>query len=182
MQGRTRRIGSGSLELTEGDITRLEVDAIVNPANPDLVLGAGVAGAIRRSGGPSIQDECERLGGCAVGGAVVTGAGNLPCRFVVHAVGPVWGSQPAGESDRLLASACREALARAEESHAGSIAIPSISTGIFGFPIERAAPILLGEAILHLESDRSPRRVIFCLFGDEAFDTYRRALDSLATP
>ncbi len=173
-----RSVGGGSLELVEGDITALEVDAIVNPANTALELGGGVAGAIRRKGGPAIQEECRRIGRCPEGGAVVTGAGKLPARFVIHAVGPVWGRQPEAESDRLLASACREALARARERGLGSIALPSISTGVFGFPIERAAPILLRTAAEHLASGAPPRRVVFCLYGQDAFEAYRRALDS----
>lgn len=175
-----RAVGGGILELVEGDITALEVDAIVNPANTALELGGGVAGAIRRKGGPAIQAECRRIGHCPEGLAVVTGAGELPARFVIHAVGPVWGKQPDTESDRLLASACRESLARAREKGLGSIALPSISTGVFGFPIERAAPILLRTAAEHLASGAPPQRVVFCLYGRDAFDTYRRALESLS--
>ncbi len=173
------RVAGGSLELLEGDITVLDVDAIVNPANGALQLGGGVAGAIRRKGGPTIQGECDRIGRCPEGGAVVTGAGSLPARYVIHAVGPVWGRQPEEESDALLASACREALARARERGLRSVALPSISTGIFGFPMERAAPILLRTAKEHLESGAPPRRAIFCLFGLEAFQVYRRALDAV---
>jgi len=173
-----REVAGGRLELVEADITELEIEAIVNPANTALELGGGVAGAIRRKGGPTIQEECRRIGHCPVGGAVVTGAGKLRARYVIHAVGPVWGRQPDTESDRLLASACREALARAKEKGVSSIALPSISTGIFGFPIERAAPILLRTAREHLETGAPPRRVVFCLFGAEAFEVYRRALES----
>jgi len=174
-----RTVRGGTLELVEGDITLLDTDAVVNPANSALALGGGVAGAIRRRGGPSIQAECDRIGHCPEGGAVITTAGSLPARFVIHAVGPVWGNQDPAESDRLLASACREALARASEKSLGSIALPSISTGIFGFPIERAARILLSEAARHLESPDSPRRVVFCLFGKESLETYRVALDEI---
>jgi O-acetyl-ADP-ribose deacetylase len=172
-----RPVGRGVLELAEGDITALEVDAVVNAANSALQLGAGVAGAIRRRGGPSIQEECDRIGGCPVGGAVATGAGDLPARWVIHAVGPVWGNHPPEESDRLLASAAREALARAAELEAASVALPSLSTGIFGFPVDRAARLLLREGIAHLEADPSGRRVVFCLFDRATFEAYRRALD-----
>jgi O-acetyl-ADP-ribose deacetylase (regulator of RNase III) len=174
-----RRIAGGALELAEGDITALGVDAIVNPANTSLQLGAGVAGAIRRAGGPSIQEECDRIGHCPVGGAVITGGGNLRARHVIHAVGPVWDGSDPGEADRLLAAACREALARGAERGLRSVALPSISTGVFGFPIDRAARVLLGEAASHLRGTTRVPRVVFCLFGDEAFGVYRAALDEL---
>ena len=171
-----RPFGQGALEIVEGDITLLDADAIVNPANSSLRLGGGVAGAIRRRGGPAIQSECDRIGHCPVGGAVLTGGGELRARHVIHAVGPVWDPDDSSECDRLLASACREALLRASERGLQSIAIPSISTGIFGFPMERAARILLREAADHLGSGRPPRRVAFCLYGDDAFATWCSAL------
>lgn len=172
-----REVGGGVLELREGDITLLRVDAIVNAANSQLQLGAGVAGAIRRRGGSSIQAECDRIGHCPVGGAVVTGGGELYARHVIHAVGPIWGRQSPEESDRLLVSATRESLSRAGEHGLDSIALPSISTGIYGFPLERAAEILIRETVRHLRTPAPPRRVVLCLFGDEAFGTYREALD-----
>lgn len=172
----TTRIGDRALELREGDITSLDVDAIVNAANSDLRLGAGVAGAIRRKGGPSIQAECDRIGHCPEGGAVVTSAGNLAADFVIHAVGPVWSRQAPERSDALLASACREALARAAERGLSSVALPSLSTGVFGFPMDRAARILLREARAHLESGTPVRRVVLCLFGEEPFEVYRKVL------
>ncbi|MBZ5640551.1 MAG: macro domain-containing protein [Acidobacteriia bacterium] len=173
-----RVVEGGSLELVEGDITLLEVDAVVNPANSALKLGGGVAGAIRRRGGPTVQEECDRIGVCPEGGARATSGGRLPARYVIHAVGPVWGRQGPAESDRLLASACRDALARASEKGLQSIALPAISSGIFGFPMDRAARILLGEAVRHLESGAPPRRVIFCLLGEEALERYREALEA----
>src|SRR3954464_3677722 len=121
------------LELIEGDITELDVDAIVNPANEQLQLGAGVAGAIRAKGGASIQEECDRIGGTPVGTAVMTGAGNLKARQVIHAVGPRMGE---GEEDRKLASAVRAALALADRRNLKSIALPALSTGVYGFPME----------------------------------------------
>ena len=172
-----REVGGGALELREGDITLLRVDAIVNAANSELQLGAGVAGAIRRRGGPSIQEECDRIGHCPVGGAAVTAGGELPARHVIHAVGPIWGRQSPEESDRLLVSATRESLARAGEHGLDSIALPSISTGVYGFPLERAAEILLHEAVEHLRAGALPRRVVLCPFGDEAFGTFRETLE-----
>ena len=174
----TRSIGQATLELTVGDITTLEVDAVVNAANSALELGGGVAGAIRRGGGPEIQAECDRLGECPVGGAMVTGAGTLPARFVIHAVGPIWGDHSPEENDRLLASACREALARANERGLTSVALPSISSGIFGFPIDRAARVLLRETIAHLRGETTLKQVVFCLFDEQAFDVYKDALGS----
>src|SRR5262245_62781661 len=117
---------AATISLIQGDITALAVDAVVNAANEGLQLGAGVAGAIRRRGGPTIQEECDRIGHCETGGAVVTGGGDLPARWVIHAVGPVWNGGGAGE-ERLLASAVAAALRRAEEIGAKSVALPAIS-------------------------------------------------------
>jgi O-acetyl-ADP-ribose deacetylase (regulator of RNase III) len=171
--------GGARLEIVEGDITALELDAIVNAANSSLQLGAGVAGAIRRRGGSTIQAECDRIGHCPVGGAVITGGGELPARHVIHAVGPVWGRQSEAESDRLLAAACREALNRAAEHGLGAVALPALSSGVFGYPVDRSARILLGEARAFLDGENSLRRVVFCLFGAETFDVFREVLDAL---
>ncbi|HET7451716.1 MAG TPA: macro domain-containing protein [Thermoanaerobaculia bacterium] len=165
------------LSLVLGDITELDVDAIVNAANSALQLGSGVAGAIRERGGPSIQKECDAIGRCAVGDAVVTGGGRLRARRVIHAVGP-HGSDP--DADRLLASACRSALRRAAENDIPSVALPAISTGVFGFPIGRAAAILVGEARRFAESNPKPERIVFCLRDRAAFDAFARALASPA--
>ena len=167
----------GRIELTEGDITCLDVDAIVNPANSALQLGAGVAGAIRSRGGPSIQRECDAIGSCPVGGAVVTAGGNLEAKFVIHAVGPL-GSDP--NADRLLASACRSALDRAAEKNVASIAIPAISTGVFGFPLERAARILTHTAAEFAKTHAQPERIVFCLWGAEAYEAFVKALASIS--
>ena len=161
------------IEIVEGDITDQKVDAIVNPANSALQLGAGVAGAIRARGGPSIQRECDAIAHCAEGEAVVTGAGDLPCRWVIHAVGPL-GSDP--DRDRKLASACRAALARAEEIGAESIALPAISTGVFGFPMEAAARVLVDDARRFAASHAAPRRIVFCLRDRAAAEIFRRAI------
>jgi O-acetyl-ADP-ribose deacetylase (regulator of RNase III) len=138
-----------------------------------------VAGAIRKRGGPVIQAECDRIGRCAVGDAVLTGGGNLPARYIIHAVGPVWGDHAPAECDRLLASACRAALDRGEDRELSEIALPSLSTGIYGFPMERAARILLSEAAAHLRRPGSVRRIVFCLFGEEAYGIYRSVLDDV---
>lgn len=161
------------LELVQGDITDLEVDAIVNPANEELQLGAGVAGAIRAKGGATIQEECNRIGSTGVGTAVMTGAGNLKARQVIHAVGPRMGE---GDEDRKLANAVRSALALADRRGLRSIAVPAISTGVFGFPLERAARILLTEIHRYLQGGTKLDRVVVCLYDEAAFEVFRREL------
>jgi O-acetyl-ADP-ribose deacetylase (regulator of RNase III) len=128
-----------------GDLTAQEVDAIVNAANEALAPGGGVCGAIRRAGGDDIFEECARLGGCATGDAKATGAGRLPARYVIHAVGPVWHGGGAGEAE-LLASAYRRSLEVGEELGCRTIAFPALSTGIYGYPAEEAAPIAVAAA------------------------------------
>jgi O-acetyl-ADP-ribose deacetylase len=161
------------LELVEGDITDLEVDSIVNAANEQLQLGSGVAGAIRRKGGPSIQEECNRIGGTPVGTAVMTGAGHLKAQRVIHAVGPRMGE---GDEDKRLAAAVRAALALADRRGMKSIALPALSTGNFGFPIDRAARIMLTEIHRFLQGGTKLERVVVCLLGDEAFGIFKREL------
>jgi len=161
------------LELVLGDITDLEVDAIVNAANEQLQLGSGVAGAIRAKGGASIQEECNRIGGTAVGTAVMTGAGHLKARQVIHAVGPRMGE---GDEDRKLASAVRAALALADRRGLKSIALPAISTGVFGFPIDRAARVMLTEIHRYLQGGTKLERVVVALWEDESFETFKREL------
>lgn len=161
------------LELVEGDITELDVDAVVNAANDQLQLGTGVAGAIRSKGGPSIQEECDRIGGTPVGTAVMTGAGNLKARWVIHAVGPRMGE---GDEDKKLAAAVRAALALADRRGLKSIALPAISTGTFGFPVQRAARIMLTEAHRFLQGGTKLERVVLCLYGQEVFDTFKSEL------
>lgn len=161
------------LEIVDGDITEVEVDAIVNAANEDLKLGGGVAGAIRRAGGPSIQEECDRIGHTPVGTAVMTGAGNLPAKQVIHAVGPRMGE---GDEDRKLSSAVRSALALADRYGLRSIALPAISTGTFGFPMDRAARITLTEVHRYLQGGTKIERVVIVLHGEDAFQTFRREL------
>ena len=167
------RMNDTLLELIDGDITKLQVDAIVNPANAELKLGTGVAGAIRKKGGKSIQDECNRIGGTPVGTAVMTGAGKLEVKQVIHAVGPKMGD---GDEDRKLASAVRSALALADRNGLKSIAIPAISTGNFGFPVDRCARILLTEVHRYLQGGTKLERVIVVLHGQEDYQTFRREL------
>lgn len=164
------------IELAQADITTLQVDAVVNAANEALQLGAGVAGAIRRAGGDTIQEECDRIGTCAIGQAVVTGAGNLPARWVVHAVGPVWRGGESGE-EMLLASAVRAALKRADEIGARSVALPAISTGVFGFPLQRAADLSIAAARSFAGEARSVERIIFCLFDERSLTAFERAFE-----
>jgi O-acetyl-ADP-ribose deacetylase (regulator of RNase III) len=168
------QVRNTTLELVEGDITDLETDAIVNAANSGLGLGGGVAGAIRRKGGPTIQQECNRIGHCPVGGAVITGGGDLKARHVIHAVGPL-GSDP--DADALLADATRNSLALADQHNLKSIAFPAISTGIFGYPLDRCATVMLSTAIDYLKTaDTGLDRVVFCLYGDAAFETFAQEL------
>ena len=161
------------LELLDGDITALDVEAIVNAANDKLQLGGGVAGAIRDTGGPSIQKECDRIGGTPVGTAVITGAGNLSAKHVIHAVGPRQGE---GDEDRKLSSAVRSSLALADRHGLKSVALPAISTGSFGFPMDRCARITLTEIHRYLQGGTKLERVVVCLHGEKAFNTFRNEL------
>jgi O-acetyl-ADP-ribose deacetylase (regulator of RNase III) len=164
------------LELARGDITQQDVDAIVNAANSSLLGGGGVDGAIHRAGGPEILAECRLLGGCDTGDAKATTGGRLQARHVIHTVGPVWHGGGQGE-DELLASAHRRSLEVAEEIGAHSVAFPAISTGIYGFPIERAAPIALRTA--RETSERLPaiELVRFVLFSDGDLRVFEQALN-----
>ncbi|HEU4754232.1 MAG TPA: O-acetyl-ADP-ribose deacetylase [Armatimonadota bacterium] len=168
------------IHIALGDITQAQVDAIVNAANSSLMGGGGVDGAIHRAGGSSILEECRRIrrslpDGLPTGEAVVTGAGNLPARFVIHTVGPVWSGGAAGE-ERLLANAYRNSLQRAVESGARSIAFPGISTGIYGFPKQPAARIAAEEVRAFLADNDTLERVVFVCFDPGSFETYRRLL------
>ncbi|MHC4520764.1 MAG: macro domain-containing protein [Planctomycetota bacterium] len=162
------------LELLEGDITEMDTDAIVNAANAQLVLGGGVAGAIRKKGGPEIQAECNKIGGTFVGGAVITTAGLLKATHVIHAVGPRMGE---GNEDEKLRSATLNSLKVADENNLKSIAFPAISAGIFGFPITRCAEIMLRTAIDYLQGNTQLDRVTFCLFGRESYDVFTAQLE-----
>jgi len=165
------------IELLEGDITELSTDAIVNAANAQLVLGGGVAGAIRSKGGPKIQEECYKIGGTSVGGAVITTGGNLKAKYVIHAVGPRMGE---GDEDDKLKQATLNSLKVADDNALKSIAFPAISTGIFGFPINRCANIMLSNTITYLHSEKTGlKKVVFCLYGTEAFNAFRDVLEKL---
>ncbi len=170
-------IGDVTLELLRGDITTELTDAIVNAANTSLLGGGGVDGAIHRKGGPAILEECRRIGGCKSGQAVITTAGNLPARYVIHTVGPVWNGGAHGEPE-LLANAYRNSLRIAEERRLASIAFPSISTGAYRYPIALAAPLALQTvaAFLRADPEGSLRRVLFVLFSDADLAAYREAL------
>lgn len=165
------------LELVEGDITEQTTDAIINAANSALILGAGVAGAIRSMGGPAIQAECDKIGGCPVGGAVITTGGNLKAKHVIHAVGPRMGE---GDEDTKLRNATHNSLKVADDNGLKSITFPAISTGIFGFPVERCAEIMLSTAIDYLRGKTNLQKVVFCLFGQAAFETFETTLQRLA--
>lgn len=173
------RVGTEErISLIRGDITDQTVDAIVNAANSSLLGGGGVDGAIHRAGGPTILGECRRLGRCATGEAKATGAGELRARFVIHTVGPVWRGGDHGE-EGLLASCHRSSLELAADLGAGTVAFPAISTGIFGFPVERAALVALRTTRDELEKRPQIERVTFVLFSDEhlhAFTDARRGL------
>lgn len=164
------------IKLVEGNIALMEVEAIVNAANKSLILGGGVAGAIRNFGGPSIQEECNKIGPIEIGEAVITAGGNLKAKYVIHAVGPVYGE---GEEDEKLARATLNSLRIAKERKLKDIAFPAISTGIFRFPIQRCSEIMLKTAIEFLQNNDFPQDVIFCLYGEEAYSVFKNTLEKL---
>jgi len=168
------------IRLVQGDITRQEVDAIVNAANSSLLGGGGVDGAIHRTGGPAILEECRLLGGCETGQAKATGAGRLPARHVIHAVGPVWRGGGEGE-DELLASCHRVALALASELGCRTVAFPAISTGVYAFPVDRAARVAIGTTAAELEARPELESVTFVLFDAAAYTAFEAALLEAST-
>ena len=163
------------IELSQSDITSLPVDAIVIAANEALQLGSGVAGAIRLKGGPTIQEECDRIGTCAVGQAVVTKAGKLRAKWVIHAVGPVWKGGSFGE-EMLLASAILQALRRGEDIGATSVALPAISTGMFGFPVEAAAGVSVAAARSFAPTAEYVQKIVFSLPDEKTYAAFEAAL------
>jgi O-acetyl-ADP-ribose deacetylase (regulator of RNase III) len=175
--GLNMKINKTILELAEGDITDLDTDAIVNAADIALQLGGGVAGAIRRKGGPRIQEECNKLGGTYVGGAVMTTGGNLKAKYVIHAVGPRYGEE---HEDEKLKNATLNSLILADKNNLKTIAFPAISTGIFGFPKDRCAMIMLSTTIAYLEGPTRLERVVYCLYSQNTFEIFQKALQSLA--
>ena len=164
------------IELVLGDITQQEVDAVVNAANPTLLGGGGVDGAIHRAGGPAILEECRRLGGCEPGDVKATGAGELPARYVLHAVGPIWHGGDASERE-LLASVHRRAIELADALRCGSVAFPAISTGAYGYPVELAAPVAIGATLEALAAHPNVELARFVFRDDATRATYRAALD-----
>jgi len=163
------------IELVLGDITTQEVDAIVNAANPALLGGGGVDGAIHRAGGPAILEECRGLGGCEPGDAKATTGGNLPARHVIHAVGPIWRGGGAGEAE-LLASCHRRAIEIAAELGCASVAFPAISTGAYGYPLELAAPVAIDATEEALKANLSVELVRFVFRDEHTLAPYRAAL------
>jgi O-acetyl-ADP-ribose deacetylase len=171
-------IGNTLLALVEGDITQQDTEAIVNAANPSLLGGGGVDGAIHRAGGPAILAESCRLGGCSTGDAKITTAGRLRARYVIHAVGPIYTEQGREGAAELLASAYRRSLEVADDNGIASLAFPSISTGAYGYPMEEAAEIALNTVVQYLETHPGSRveLIRFVLYNQEAYGVFARAL------
>lgn len=167
------QVNQSEIKLTQSDIAESDTDAIVNAANSQLILGAGVAGAIRTKGGPSIQEECNAIGHCPVGGAVITGGGNLKAQHVIHAVGPRQGE---GDEETKLKNATLNSLKVAEENNLKSIAFPAISTGVYGFPLDACARIMLTTIHDYLSGNTDIERVVFALFDDESFKAFEDQL------
>jgi O-acetyl-ADP-ribose deacetylase len=163
------------MQAIAADITKLKVDAIVNAANESLLGGGGVDGAIHRAAGLELLEECKKLGGCPTGEARITNGYNLPAKFIIHTVGPIWHGGNHNE-DQLLANCYRNSLQLAVKKGVKTIAFPAISTGVYSFPLDRATKIAVREVKAFLESHPQIEQVIFACFGDEALQTYQRIL------
>jgi O-acetyl-ADP-ribose deacetylase (regulator of RNase III) len=163
----------GKIEIIQADITTLEVDAVVNAANPSLLGGGGVDGAIHRAAGPELLDECRTLGGAQTGEAKITKGYRLPARFVIHTVGPIWKGGLHQEPE-LLTNCYRHSLELAYENELRSIAFPSISTGVYGYPIDKAARIALSTVRSWLSEHPLPEKAVFCCFSSSDVETYER--------
>lgn len=173
---------SNRIELVKGDITKIKADAIVNAANSSLLGGGGVDGAIHRAGGPAILEECKKIvakqGGCKTGEAVITAGGNLPSKYVIHTVGPVWNGGNKGESEKL--SACyKNSLQLAVEHDCKTIAFPNISTGVYGYPKQKAATIAVTAVNNFLQNSKELEKVIFVCFDQENYDLIQTELEKL---
>jgi O-acetyl-ADP-ribose deacetylase (regulator of RNase III) len=168
------------LRLVQGDITDQHTDAIVNAANSSLVLGGGVAGAIRQKGGPQIQKECDAIGGTPTGSAVITSGGQLPATYVMHAVGPIWGNQSDEVSQVLLASAVKSCLELCMQYKLHSITFPALSTGIFGFPKDIAAKIMYQTIRTFLSNYSSPIHIQICLYNQIDYDIFLKIFQSFS--
>jgi len=176
------KIQNTFLELVKGDITDLSVDCIVNAANSSLKLGGGVAGAIRRKGGPQIQSECDQIisrrGRVPTGEATITTGGNLKARYVIHVVGPIYGE---GDEEEKLRKATISSLKFAEQYNLKSIAFPAISTGYFGLPKNLCAETMLSAAVSHIKGGTNLERIIFCLYDEETFNIFEEAMKRIST-
>ena len=161
-----------TIEIFKGDITKLSVDSIVNAANSSLLGGGGVDGAIHRTAGPKLLEECRKLNGCKTGEAKITKGYNLPANFVIHTVGPVWNGGNYNE-DKLLTNCYLNSLKLAVENKIKSIAFPAISTGVYEFPLERAAQIAIKTVKKFIQSDKSIQKIIFVCFDDRTYQTYK---------
>ncbi|HEY9784782.1 MAG TPA: O-acetyl-ADP-ribose deacetylase [Candidatus Obscuribacterales bacterium] len=182
MNRTAKQIKGITISLVRGDITREDVDAIVNAANSGLMGGGGVDGAIHRAAGPQVLEECKRIrdaqGKCPSGHAVITGGGKLKARYIIHAVGPIWHGGNSNEEE-TLASAYRESLRRAQENEVTSVAFPSISTGAYGFPVDRAALIAVKTAVEFCDDPGSVKEIRYVLFDDRTYQAFEKALNSV---
>ncbi len=172
------KVKQSLIRLMKGDITALEIEAFVYYARPDLVLGTGFGGAISVRGGPKIQEELKKLGVIGTGEAVTTSAGNMKAKYIIHAVGPRQGED---REDEKLARATFNSLRIAQEKKLQSIAFPAISTGVYGFPLQKCSEIMLRTTVSFLRENECPKDVVFCLYGDEALAVFKNTLEKLGS-